>query len=122
MNAENLAEQWIVFIGFRFVSVQHNRFFNLLSHASFFFAVFEALAILWELQQHLPIIIHEFRMPELKEQRASPDILPVDEASNSIAFHKEICGMNIPMPKGRAGKLLALGEKVRYGIQEPFVE
>lgn len=53
-------------------------------------------------------------MPELKEQRASPCILPVNEASDSIAFHKEICGMNIPMPKGGAGKLLVFGEKVWY--------
>lgn len=67
MYAENLAEQWICFIGFCFVSVQHNRFFNLLSRASFFIALFESLVILWELQQHLPIIIHEFRVPELKE-------------------------------------------------------
>lgn len=49
MYAENLAEQWIVFIGFRFVIVQDNRLFNLLSRASFFIALFEALVILWEL-------------------------------------------------------------------------
>jgi hypothetical protein len=61
-------------------------------------------------------------MPELKEQRASPDILPVNEASNTIAFHKEIRGMHIPMPKGGAGKLPVLGEKIRYRIQKLFVE
>jgi len=44
-------------------------------------------------------------MPELKEKRSSPCFLPVNEASNSIAFHKEIRGMNVPMPKSRTGEL-----------------
>jgi hypothetical protein len=39
------------FIGFRSVSVQQNRFFDLPSRASFSIAVFEALVVLWELQQ-----------------------------------------------------------------------
>lgn len=51
MNAEDLAEQWVVFIGFRSVSVQQNSFFDLPSRASFSIAVFEALLVLWELQQ-----------------------------------------------------------------------
>lgn len=61
-------------------------------------------------------------MPELKEQRASPGILPVNEATNPIAFHKEIRGMKIPMPEGGTVKLLISREKVRYDIQELFIE
>jgi hypothetical protein len=61
-------------------------------------------------------------MPKLKEQRASPCVLPVDKTSDLIASYKEICGMNIPMPKSGASKLPILGEKAWCNIQELLVE
>lgn len=53
-------------------------------------------------------------MPELEEQRADPCILPVNKASNSIAFYKKVRRINVPMPKGGGGELLVLGEKIWY--------
>lgn len=122
MNAENLAEHWVVLTRLRFTCVQQNGFFNLLPRASFFIDVNETLVILQKLQQHLPIVIHEFWVPELKEQRASPGILPVNKATNSVAFHEEIRGMEIPMPNGGTSKLLISREEIRYDIQELFVK
>jgi hypothetical protein len=61
-------------------------------------------------------------MPKLEKERTCPCILPVDEANNATAFHEEIRGMDIRMPKSGSGKLLAFGEKVWNDVQESFIE